>query len=70
MRKLGFTPNKGEGPLTIQKRPGYNVILNQRLSTNKGKKIVKSTSVTCEERPLEPASKRRKMIREEEYQVE
>ena len=63
MRKLGFTPNTEAGPSIVQKRPGYNVILNQRPNVDKGKRIMESTSAVLEERPF---SKKRKMMREEE----
>ena len=66
MKRLGFTPNVGAGPLVVQRRPGYTVIQNQKPIVDKGKQIVDSTSVVFEERPPEPSPKRRKIIREEE----
>ena len=66
MKRLGFTPNVGVGPLVVQKRSGYTVIQDQRTIVDKGKQIVESTSVVFEERPPEPSPKRRNIIREEE----
>lgn len=66
MRRLGFTPSIGVGPLIVQKRSGYTVIQIQRPIIDKGNQIVKSTSVVFEERSFEPSPKRRKIIRGDE----
>ena len=37
MKRLGFTPNLGAGPLVVQRRSGYTVIQDQRPIVDKGK---------------------------------
>ena len=37
MKRLGFTPNVGVGPLVVQRRLGYIVIQNQRPIVDEGK---------------------------------
>lgn len=70
MRRLAFTPNVGASQIVVQKRPSYNVIQNKRDPIDKGKKIMGSTSVAQEERPVEPFPKRQKVMKEEMPQVE